>query len=442
MSNQQLTSEYNDEHLSVSVSRQHGSQVKLHITVAPAAVDASYEKAVKNVNNEVSLPGFRKGKAPKETIVKKYQAPIMKEWRQLLLQTGLNDALKLTKLHPFKNDSLRCTEMSELVKNQPATIVIEFEGRPEVPKINLEEIRLPHLEAPQINPENVGKVMTDLRLYNAKWEDVTDRGIEEGDFTDLEIDNLDTGEKICTDNRFEVKSGSIPNWMRELIQGKLVNESIEGQSKNEERPSLEPYEQEEIEPEFKPTHVRIRVKAIKKPILPELNDEFAKKTGAENISDLEVKVKADLVHRAKNKLLNHLMKLLDEQLLNKYQFDVPASIVKSEAAQRLANQTEWMRSQNAPEQEIQKMVAELEQHLPEEVEKGCRLLFLLLDFAQENKIDLTQEELNAELTKQITYGLIGKDEDPNYVRSKVAQGLLMRKAREYIIEDVLSHHRH
>lgn len=436
----EASTEFKNDHMHVSVQRLPGSQVRLDITVLPEATEASYKQAVKSVNKEISLPGFRKGKAPDEVVIKKYEGPIHQEWRDIIVRTGFNDALKLVNLQPFSNDSVRCLEFKDHPRDQPAKFVIQFEAGPLVPHINVKDIKLPKLQDAPITQKDVDQVVKNLRLYHAKWEDITDRPIKAGDYADLDIENLDEGITICKDTRFEVVPGTMANWMCKMLIGAKLNESVEGISEKEDRPN-KTEEEEEIDKEFKPTKCRITVKTIKNPILPELNEEFTKKTGTKDFAELEQRIREDLVRRGEEKKGQKLIRLLDEQLLDKYKFDVPNSIVSAEVNQRMMAQKEWMEKQNAPAQEAKKIMDDMVLKLPSEVEKGCRLLFLLLGFAQEHNLSVTQDEIISELSQQVAYGQasLGDMKDPNAVRARITQGLILRKAKAYIVEQALQH---
>lgn len=430
------STEYKSNRLNVVVNRLPGSQVRLEITVFPEELEDAYKQAVKSINKEISLPGFRKGKAPDEVVIKKYEKPIHNQWRDIVLQTGFKEALRLANLQPFNSETIRCIEFKDTPRTEPTKLILQFEARPEVPEMDLQDISLPQLEAVPIKQKDVEQVVKNLRLYHSKWEDVTGRPVQEGDYVDLDIENLDEETTICKDTRFEVKKGSMANWMLQLLVGANLNDTVEGTSEKDE--NLPKDSDEEEPPEFRPTRCRMVIKTIKHPVLPELNEEFAKKAGTKDIAELEERVKADLKRRADEKRQQQLTRALDEALLNKYQFEVPASLVQAEIAQRLANQRDWMMSQNAKQEEIQSVLEDLEQRLPSEVEKGCRLLFLLLSFANQHNIEVSPEEIISELSQQIAYGQIPQDiKDPNLVRDRISQSLLLRKTKNYIVNQVL-----
>lgn len=432
--------EFKSEHIAVSVSRLPGSRVKLDISVTPQAVEASYLKAIKAVNKEVSLPGFRKGKAPDDIIVKKFENSVDKEWRNLVINTGFNEAVRLINLQPFRQQSVRCTDVKGISRTEGAKFVIEFEAGPVVPLIDMHDLSLPPMNVPHISEENIDQVIRNLQLHHAQWEDVTGRTVQEGDYIDMDIDNLDEGEApICKDTRFEVAEGIMANWMRHLLIGKHVNDRVEGVSQKENMPNMDEEEGGEP-PDFKPTRVRMIIKAIKNPTLPPLDDEFAKKTGATNVTDLTAKIRLDLQRRANEKVRMLQIRQLDQQLLDKYHFDIPDSLIQAEVAQRMAGQREWMLRQNLVANEAQNMLNELERRLPAEVEKGCRLLFLLLRFAQENNLQVSQDEIINELTQELAYGAQGGRlsdmGDPNAVRARITQGLLLRKAKDFLVNNL------
>lgn len=62
--------------------------------------------------------------------------------------------------------------------------------------------------------------MTQIQLSNAQWENVADQPIVEGDYVDLDIDNLDEGFEICRQSRFVVEKGKMGTWLVNLLIGK------------------------------------------------------------------------------------------------------------------------------------------------------------------------------------------------------------------------------
>lgn len=421
------TTEIKSDNMTVVMSRKPGSLVSLEVTVNPTAVEAAYSKAVKSVNKDVSLPGFRKGKAPDNVIISKYGPQIKQEWRDLVIRTAFEEALELVKLQPFNNESIRCTPQGELSKGNEARFTIEFEIPPTVPHVNLENLTLKDKARPAVTKEDINGVIDNVRYYFAKWHEVTDRGVKNDDFIDLDIVKLDEPqETICQDTRFHMKEGQMANWMRKLIKGLHINESAEGTSEQE---------QETDEP-FMPTRCKITVKAIRTAELPPLDDEFAKKVGAPDIAQLEMRVEADLNRRAEQEVWQDLHRQIDQWLIANHQFEIPASIVKDEKEARIKRAIESMQKQNVPQDRIDHFLKDNDQKVEEEAQNNYRLFFLLLSLARQHNINVTNEEIAAEISQQVMQAQnnVNLGANTGEIRSRASQMLMLRKARDFIIQ--------
>ncbi len=432
MSNTQ--NEFKNENVTVIVDRQPGAHIKMDIAVAPQAVQAAYARALKSINKEITLPGFRKGKAPDKYIEEKYGKQVEQEWREVVIQTSFQEALTLTRLRPIRNGDARCSSLPELSKEAGARLTIEFEMSPEVPLINLSRIILKNTARPPVTQADIDRVIENIRTHLAKWVEIADRPVQEGDYVDLDIDKLDEPvESICQDTRFTVTKGKMADWMYDLILNKNIHDSVEGMS---ERSSDEPPEAQEA---FKPTHCRITIKSIKTAELPEINDELAHKIGAANLADLNEKIAADLNQRADREVHERLCHQVDEILLEQYHFEIPKSILQEEMNARKANAVAWLEKQGAPQDVIHQRKQEMDAKLPEEVERSYRLFFLIHMFARQHNIIVTKEETAAELSHQIMQGMAPSFEgrSAEEIHSRLGEQLLLRKSRDFIIGHVL-----
>jgi len=132
--------EYKNDNLHVKASREPGSRVKLQIDVSPLASQAAYKKAIKNVNKEVTMPGFRKGKAPDNYIVQNYKSHVDQEWKDVLVNIAFQEAIDLVKIYPFGKNSVQRPTIKEASPENGASIVIEYEAEPEVPEVKIDEL--------------------------------------------------------------------------------------------------------------------------------------------------------------------------------------------------------------------------------------------------------------------------------------------------------------
>lgn len=421
--------EFKNDHAHVMVDRQPGCKIKLDITVTPQATQAAYNKAIKAINKEVSLPGFRKGKAPEAMIVKNYASYVDQEWKEILVQTAFKEAMALTKIYPLNEETIQKPQVKKTSQEEGAEIVIEFEASPQLPEISPKELKLSPVERREVTEEEVDESIENIRLHHATWEEVTDRAVQEGDYIDIDIENLDSpGDFLCKDTRFEVVPGKMGNWMRNLVIGKNVNDTAEGMSERSE----------ELDPkaEFKPTHCKITIKAIKKAKLPEVDEELAKKVGVETAEELTEKVLQNLNNQAEEEVKQKLRDQLEETLLERYPFDIPSSLVTREKKNRLDFAKRDLQKAGKSDEEISRHLEEMEKDLDEKVNRAFRMFFIARHIADENKITVTQEELVRELMLQMytQASPIDTSLDPEEARSKVYINLLSLKVKDFLID--------
>jgi len=435
--------EFKNDNLSVKVERLPGCHVKMDIFVSPTSSKAAYVQAIKTVGKEVSLPGFRKGRAPNEFVIKNFGKHIDKEWHEVLLQTAFQEAINLTKIYPYSKESIKRPQVKKASKEEGSTISIEFESAPEIPSVKPGDIIVKNVERSQITDKDVEEQIERIRMHYADWQDVAERGIEEGDYVDLDIDSLDQPDlQLCADTRFIVKQGEMGNWMHKLLIGKKPNETVEGVSEKEEHQCTdECHEHGHHDPEFKPTHCRILIKAIKKPNLPEINEDLAKKVGVPTVEVLRERIAKELNQKADERVQETLRSQVKEQLLDKYSFDLPNSLVEHEKQFRVQNKAKELAQSKASEEDLKKAVHKIQDETDQKLYNDYRLFFLARKIAEENNIHIQENELLQEVMRhvwmnKVSYdNLIDESMDPNEVRSKVYVNMLTQKALNFIVEN-------
>lgn len=421
------TNEYSSDHVKVKADRLPGCKIVLDIQVTPLGSAAAYKKAIKLVSKEVSLPGFRKGKAPEAMIIKNYNSYVEQEWKEVLVQTAFQEALQLVKIYPHSEKSIQRPQLKKASQTDGSHVIIEFEAGPNVPNVEPAELHVTKVERKDVTQENIDDSCEQLRLHNATWEEISDRPVQEDDYVEIDIEDMENpGHFVCQNTLFEVKKGKMGDWMRHLIVGKNIHETAEGLSERSENLPADA--------EFKPTSCKITIHKIKKPVLPELNDELAKKVGAENLDNLLVKIKKNLETEADNEVKEKLRKQIERELLNLYPFEVPASFVQREKKTRIDYAKRALEKAGKEKHEIKDQIAKLEAKLNVEIPETLRLFFLARKIADEKNIIITKDELMHELMLELysPSSLVDTSLDPEEARNKVYISLLSRKVQDYL----------
>ncbi|MEM1283508.1 MAG: trigger factor, partial [Chlamydiota bacterium] len=222
------TTEHKNDHYTVQVDKEPGCQITFTITVSPEATKKEHVTALKGVNKQVSLPGFRKGRAPNELIMKHYAQHVEKEWKEALLHKAFQEAMKLTDVVPFTRESVKNADIKDCSLDEGAKVTVKFEAMPDVPEIDVATLNIETVEAEPVTEKKIEQIIEDIRYQFAEWENVEDRPVKEGDFVDVDIENLDDeGTFICQDTRLEVVKGKMGTWLIDLLIGMKPSESAE-----------------------------------------------------------------------------------------------------------------------------------------------------------------------------------------------------------------------
>ncbi len=256
--------------MNVTVEKLDKGMAKLTITVTADVVAEAEDKVYKRQKNQISIPGFRKGKAPKKIIEKMYGEGVF-------LSDAINDVINETYPDAVKEcgEEIVSNPKIDLSQAEPGKDLIytaEVALKPEVKLGKYKGVEIEKLEAPKVSEEDIEKELKRQQDANAKIVDVTDRPVQNGDMIKLDFAGTVDGEAFeggkAENYDLTIGSGSfIPGF-----EDQLVGMNI-GEEKDVNVTFPEDYGQKDLA--GKAAVFACKVNAIKEKKLPELNDEFA-----------------------------------------------------------------------------------------------------------------------------------------------------------------------
>ena len=234
-----------DEHVELAVERKPECVVEFDVKASAELVKKAHGKAVRKVAKEVSLPGFRKGKAPEALIVSKYGDSVDQHWQKAIADSAFQACEKLAQIPVVSTKAPITFNMEKHDLNDGAELKFTFESEPIVPEIDLSQVKLKDVPKETVEQDTVDEGIRQVAFFFAEWTPAEDRGAEMNDFLILDVYTLEGEEpqKVFNDTRFEFTEKSMAEWMRELIAGMKVGEEKEGQS----RPDADATEEEKKE---------------------------------------------------------------------------------------------------------------------------------------------------------------------------------------------------
>lgn len=428
--------EFENGSTSVKGQKEAGCQVSATVNLDASSVQKERQKAIKKINKEVNVPGFRRGKAPQALILEKYASYVDQELRELVLNKSLKDTIELSNYHPFDRDAIKKASITTLSPEEGAVVELKFESKPEVPEINT-SLQLKSPEKKSISEEEISKAIEDLQHIYANYEPVSDRGVEMGDFVRLDITGLDPdgdeerNHTFASDQRFEVSEEKISKWLVSALLGKSTGDTFEAESVYEG-------DSEEEAENFKPTNCLVKVCAIEKSAFPD-EETLAREMTLESPEKLREKIVTDLETRLLQDQKLLLKKQSRDQLLELYHFDLPKSLLESEQKHRLQSHLTLCQQQKMPAEEIEKKKPEIEEIAQKEAEETLRMHFLSQEIARAHQIHVTQSDLELEFRRQNWVvppeeRIIHNEMSPEELRSTLFLHVLTEKVEDYLVD--------
>lgn len=423
--------EFSNSQVHVIVHRKKDCRIELEVKASAQIVQQAKKAAIKMVNKEVSLPGFRKGKAPDEMILKKFPNDVERNIHKAIADEAFIETQKLARIPVLNNNSPISFDLKNKTE-ESADLSFSFETEPQIPTIDPKLFIPKPVTRAEVGEKQIEEAIHQMRFFYAQWKPVTDRPIQEGDYILIDLDTIEGEEvqRVFHHIRFEVSGQRMANWMKKLVLGANAGDVLEGISEADETAS------EEEKKEFKPKKVRVTILKAEEATLPVLDEEFAKKVGAADVAHMRQSITDLLNKQADEKVHSEMREQVNDFLVEQYMFDLPASLIESEKKHRLTQ------LQQDPKHKAQwaKLSAEerkkLEEKVAEEAAQAVRLFYLSRGMVQEAKIPVTHQEVQGEAISILqTHGhrSVKVDQIPKEVYALALSKVILAKAQDFIL---------
>jgi len=389
--------------LKVTLEKQEKNQVFFEVEIDAQKVTETYEKMFRDVSKDMSIPGFRKGKAPKK-LVEKYvrQDLLERDVIDRMITESYSVAIKNLEnpIEPIAEPKINVVKFSV---NEPMVYKAIVEVRPEVKLGQYKGLELTADPIPEITDEDVEKELENLRKRYGQLITVEDRTVQEGDMVILDIYGEMEGEPIpegTTDNlSMEVKPGNFVTGFCE----ELVGMSVET-DKTITITFPEDYQVTQLR--GKEGIFKVYLKEIKETKLPELNEDLIKMLGEETVDSLKGNIKKQLNFNRNNSQILRKQEVLINNIVENSETEVPESMLQREMYAMWSNNEGALLSQRNVDKEILQASWEnwsTREDKIEEAKKRIKSTLVLSEIAKTEKITLTSEEITSEIAAYSRY---------------------------------------
>jgi trigger factor len=290
-------------------------------------VDAQIERVARSYSRQARIPGFRQGKVPPTLIKKRFREQILHDVAHDLIPRAIDEALRERGLEPVDTPDVKDVALDE---GQALTFTATFETLPPIDPGDLASISL---RRPPVTLEegSVESALTQLQNRAARYEPVEGRTIADGDTVTLDVDRTPaSGGKGDHHHDVVVEIGGKAN-------PPGFDDEIRGLEAGVEKTFTIHYPEDYAVGEMANTEVRyhIKVKDIRKRVLPVLDDEFAKDVGDfATLEALRGRITEDLQREAESEADRQLRADLLKQLGARVTVEIPDALVERELDRR------------------------------------------------------------------------------------------------------------
>jgi len=361
----------------------------LKVEIPKEKIDDEWQEQLKELCKMADLPGFRKGKAPRSLVEKKFGDKLMEDVKQKLVSNTYEEAVEKNKLSPVGEPEISDVNM-ELGKPLNFEVTMEV-----LPTFEIGEYKGLQLkkESVSVTDKDIKAALKTISGQKTQLTIVKDGKVEDDDYIICDC-KVKVGRKIVfEDEDLEVMvSGStvadinVPDLKSNLLGTKSGGKcSIDVELGDNF--SVEQYRN-------KSAKLEISVKEIKRPVSPEIDDEMAKQMGYDSLAELSEFVSKKLEAEKKRMVDNDMREQIYKNLLEMANFDLPKDVIESQTNKRLHRHQIELLNRGTPLEEIEKDMGNLKNASEESVIKDFKLSLILERIAEKEKIFVTEAEVN------------------------------------------------
>ena len=363
----------------------------VRVEIPTDIVSAEIDRVATDYSRKARVPGFRPGKAPARVIKQRYKEQILHDVAHDLIPRAVDDALREKGMEAVDTPDVRDVNIEE---GQPLTFTASFDTVPPFDPGDLSTIALQR-PAVAIDEEAVGGALQRLRDRGARYEPVEGRGVDDGDTVVLDLERRDAKGAPDTHQDVSIELGAKAN--PPGFDAQLLGLEV-GATKSFDIHYPADYPIGELA--STEVSYTVTVKGIKRRVLPELDDEFAKDLGDfETLDALKTRVREDLEHEAKHAADRDVRAELMKQLAARVPFEVPASLVEREIDRRLEDFARRLIDQNVDPRQAGIDWTAFRESQRDVAREAVAAALALDEVTRRERLEVTEEEAEREVSR-------------------------------------------
>ena len=426
--------------MSLQVEKLEKNMAKLTIEVPASDLEKALQSAYKKQKNKISLPGFRKGKVPRQMIEKMYGAEIFfDDAANEIIPKAYADAYDECELEIVSRPEINIVQIE---KGKPFIFTAEVATKPEVTLGEYKGLEVDKLSTRVTQKEVEAKIEEEAEK-NARTVTVEDRAVQDGDEVILDFEGFVDGEAFeggkGENYPLTIGSGSfIPGFEEQLV-------GAEAEKEVEVKVTFpEDYHAEELK--GKEAVFKCTVHEIKAKELPEIDDEFAAEVSEfdtldEYKADVKAKIKEQKATDGKRKQEDQAV----EQAIKNASYEIPDAMVDTQISQMANDFAQRIQSQGLTMEQYYQFTGMTEEKMNEEFKpqavKRIETRLVLEAIAKAENIEISDEKLDEEIAKMAEAYKMEADKLKEFMgdaeKKQMKEDMAVQEAVTFLVENAV-----
>lgn len=425
--------------MNVQMERMEKSQVKLTVEIGESQVTHAIQQAYQSMKKDFNIPGFRKGKVPRQMVEKMYGTEVFfNKAADLLIDETLFKAIDDNKIEiaaRIRPHELEVTEMTKEAMKYTAIITI----KPEVELGEYTGLEVKVASAVVTDEEIDQKIAVEAEK-NAREVSISDRTVQSGDQVNIDFEGFVDGTPFeggkAEDYTLVIGSKSFIDTFEDQLIGKNLGEEIEVNVN---------FPEEYHAPELagKPAMFKVTIKSIVVKQLPEINDEFASDISEfETLAEYKEDIKATLLKQKESQKSSQAEQRAIEVAVQNAKIEVPEAMTEEQADRNIQGFAQRVQAQGLQLEQYLQFVGQTMDDFREkckaDAEIQIKTRLVLEKVAQVENIEVSDDEIEQEIQRiadhyQMPYDEI-KASFSNNEKQGLSEDIKVQKASKLIVD--------
>jgi trigger factor len=371
---------------------------EIKIEIDTATVRQSYDRVSDRYAKQATVPGFRPGHAPRAVVRNRYKNEIRAQVLQELVPEAVDEAIHKHELNALGQPDVQLdnTEALEKFGDEPLSVKVNVEVLPRIELRNYKGLEVDRKTRP-ITTENVAEMVEALRETSAAMLPVEDRGAALGDSVTINVE----GKFVDSPEEENIKQDDVEVTLGGKGVQQEFTENLLGVKADDEKTFLVEYPEDYSSEGLagKKVEYTAKVTAVRVKELPAVDDEWAMSLGEEfdSVDTLRAKIRENMENQATQEADHRLRADLMRKLLEVHQFEAPESLVAQQTSYRLESVVRDMMARGVDPRNQKVNWDGAREELKAQAEADVRGSLLLEEIAEAEKIEVSNEEIEAEI---------------------------------------------